>query len=163
MNNKPLGMPTTMFEAQERLRAGQATVSLPVGPKAPTDARKPKRRQRSNTGPQEGDSAGRWATLNAFHDIVARHLTPAEQLVWGHLFRWCRDGKASISTRQIAAGCGITGRTATLALAKLKAVGLVWVVSLSHHKGTASVYGLHSHPDLCLGKCMEAGRPRKPR
>jgi hypothetical protein len=162
VNNKPLGMPTTMSEAQERLRAGQATVSLPVGPKAPTDAQKPKRRQRSNTGPQDGDSAGRWATLNAFHDIVARHLTPAEQLVWGQLFRWCRDGKVSVSTRQIAAGCGIDKVTTTRALAKLKSAGLVWVVNLSRHKGTASVYGLHPHPDRCLGKCM-AARPRSPR
>jgi hypothetical protein len=163
MNDKPLGMPTTIFEAQERLRAGQATVSLPAGPMAPTDAPKLKRRQRSNTGSTEGHSTGRWATLNSFNDTVARHLTLAEQAVWRHLFRWCRDGKASVSTREIAAGCGIDKVTAGRALAKLKAVGLVWVVSLSRHKGTASVYGLHSHPDRCLQRCMDAWLRRSPK
>ncbi len=163
MNEKPLGMPTTIFEAQKRLRAGQATVALPAGPKARTDAPKPKRRQRSNTGSSEGDSAGRWATLNAFHDTVARHLTPVEQAVWSHLFRWCRGGKASVSTREIAAGCGVDKVTATRALAKLKAVGLVWVVILSRHKGKASVYGLHSHPDRCLQRCMDTRRRRSPK
>jgi hypothetical protein len=144
-------------EADRLAAAGPA-----ADPKASQAAQKPRRRQRSNTGPQDGDSAGRWTTLNAFHDIVARHLTPAEQLVWGQLFRWCRDGKVSISTRGIADACGINKATATRALAKLKSVGLVWVVNLSRHKGTGSLYGLHPHPDRCLQKCVDA-RPRNPR
>jgi hypothetical protein len=116
---------------------------------------------KAKPGKPAGD-AGRWATLNAFVDIIAPHLTLAEQAVWVRLYRWCREGKVSASTRQIAAGCGITAKTATAAVKGLRDVGLVWVVSLSHHKGTASVYGLHPHPDRCLGKCMEA-RPRQPR
>jgi hypothetical protein len=107
--------------------------------------------------------AGRWATLNAFHDTVARHLTPAEQAVWGHLFRWCREGKVSASARGIATACGIDKETASLAISKLKAVGLVWAVSISRHKGTASVYGMHPHPDRCLQRCIDAGRPSRPK
>ena len=127
-------------------------------PGTPARAAPPK----AKPGKPAGD-AGRWATLNAFHDIVARHLTPAEQLVWGQLFRWCRDGKVSISTRGIADACGINKETVTLSLSRLKSVGLVWVVSLSRHKGKASVYGLNPHPDRCLGKCQVSGRPQKPK
>jgi hypothetical protein len=152
-------MPKSAEEAQARLAAinqseVEARAAQPVvAPQAPT--RKP--------GGKRKASAGRWATLNAFHDTVARHLPPTEQAVWSHLFRWCRDGKVSVSTREIAAGCGIDKVTATRALAKLKAVGLVWVVKLSRHRGTASVYGLHQHPDQCVRTCVDGSGPRKPR
>jgi hypothetical protein len=150
-------------EAYKAQLAAAVAAAPSIGQTASSDAPKPKRRQRSNTGSPEGDSAGRWVTLNSFNDTVARHLTLAEQAVWAHLFRWCRDGKASVSTREIASGCGVDKVTATRALAKLKAVGLVWVVSLSRHKGTASVYGLHSRPDRCLQRCMDARRRRSPK
>ena len=143
--------------ARERMivEAGKAAPpAAPGGPPAASAAPKAKPRRRAG-------EAGRWATLNAFHDTIARHLAPAEQAVWGQLFRWCREGKVSASTRGIADACGIDKETATFALAKLKAVGLVWPVNLSRHKGTASVYGLHPHPDLCLGKCQESARPRR--
>lgn len=150
-------------EAYKTLLAAAVAAAPPIGPTASTVGPKPKRRQRSNTATLDGDSAGRWATLNAFHDTVARHLTTVEQAAWAHLFRWCRDGKASVSTREVAAGCGIDKVTASRALAKLKAVGLVWVVSLSRHKGTASVYGLHPNPDRCLQRCMDARRLHSPK
>jgi hypothetical protein len=150
---------TAIEEAQERFRATTQAAAAARAAQATVTPQKASRKP----GAKGKTDAGRWATLNAFHDTVARHLTLAEQAVWSHLFRWCRDGKVSVSTREIAAGCGIDKETATLALAKLKAVGLVWVVNLSRHKGTASVYGLHPHPDSCLQQCQAAGRPRKPR
>jgi hypothetical protein len=102
----------------------------------------------------------RWATLNAFVDVIAEHLTPSEQVVWVNLFRNARDGKSATTTRQIAARCGLDAKTVTAALSLLKTVGLVWVVSASRVKGVASVYGLHPHPDRCLQRCMDAGAAR---
>ncbi len=150
---------TTTEEALERFRADIQAAAAARAAKAvaapQASAQKP--------GGKRAASAGRWATLNDFHDTVARHLTLAEQAVWSQLFRWCRDGKASVSTRQVAAGCGIDKVTATRALAKLKAVGLVWGVKLSRHRGTASVYGLHQYPEKCLQRCVDAVQARKPK
>jgi len=152
-------MPRSMEEAKARLHASKQP---PASHQATQTALAIQKASRKPAAKGKAD-AGRWATLNAFHDNIARHLTLAEKAVWAHLFRWCRDGKVSVSTREIAVGCGINKETASLALARLKEFGLVWEVSLSRHKGTASVYGLHPHPDRCLQKCMDAIRPRKPR
>ncbi len=104
--------------------------------------------------------AFRWAMLNAFCDSVARHLTPAEQAVWHYLFRHCRDGKASVSTRGVSAAVNVTPKTVTAALRWLKDRRLVWEIAKSSHKGTASLYGLHQNPERIAEACRTANLPR---
>jgi hypothetical protein len=104
--------------------------------------------------------AYRWAMLNAFCDAVAQHLTPAEQAVWHYLFRHCRDGKASVSTRGVSAAVNVTPKTVTAALRWLKDRRLVWEIAKSSHKGTASLYGLHQNPERIAEACRTANLPR---
>lgn len=103
---------------------------------------------------------GRWATLNEFFDLVAPHLTTTEQAVWVYLFRWCRDGKSSASTRGMAYGVNVTPKTVTAALRWLKDRGLVWEIAKSKHKGSASLYGVHPHPGRFVQLCETANRAR---
>ena len=104
--------------------------------------------------------AGRWAMLNAFSDLVGPHLTPAEQAVWVYLFRHCRHGKASVSTRGISAAVNVTPKTVTAALRWLKDRRLVWEIAKSSHKGTASIYGVHPNPERMAEACRVANLPR---
>jgi hypothetical protein len=110
--------------------------------------------------PGRSDDAKRWATLNEFEDLVARHLTLAEQGVWHHLFRWCRDGKSSVSTRGIATNLGVAPNTVTAALRWLKDRGLIWEIAKSTNKGSASLYGVHPRPGQFVHLCETANRPR---
>ena len=110
--------------------------------------------------PGRSDDAKRWATLNEFEDHVARHLTLAEQAVWHHLFRWCRDGKSSVSTRAIATAKGLAPNTVTAALRWLKDRGLIWEIAKSTNRGAASVYGVHPRPGQFVQLCENANRPR---
>jgi hypothetical protein len=114
------------------------------------------------------EDAKRWDTLNDFEDYVARYLTPAEQAVWHYLFRWCRDGKVSASTRRVAAMIGVDPKTVTAALATLKKAKLLWEIAISSHRGEASVYGMNGRPVQTVKACeaiarsREGRRPRRP-
>ena len=108
----------------------------------------------------DAGDGGRWATFNAFVDHVAEFLTPTESKVWVYLFRWCRGGTSSVSTRQMADRLELDPKTVTSALRTLKKTGLLWEIAKSSNKGTASVYGLHAHPDLCRQACADAGLRR---
>ena len=151
-------MSDSLQEARERFQA--ATNSAAADRAAKSAA--PPQKAVPKAGARAKANAGRFPTLNGFRDVIARHLTPAEQIVWHHLYRWGRDGIVSASTRETAAACGIDKVTVTRAMKKLKTVGLVWDVKLSRNKGTASIYGLHPQPDACLRACMDAGRRQKP-
>jgi hypothetical protein len=109
---------------------------------------------------RRSDDAKRWTTLNEFEDCVARHLTPAEQIVWQHLFRHCRDGRSSVSTRRMAESLGLAPNTTTAALQWLKARRLVWEIVKSTHRGASSVYGLHQNPGRLADDCAAANEPR---
>ena len=113
-----------------------------------------------SVGGPSGES-GRWATLNAFEDLVANHLSPTEQAVWHYLFRWCRDGTASASVRDLASTRGLDSKTAAKALSSLIAVGLVWYVFKASHKGKRSVFAMHLHPAQCREACEVAEAPRR--
>lgn len=106
------------------------------------------------------EDAKRWTTLNEFEDCVARHLTPAEQIVWHQLFRHCRDGRSSVSTRRMAESLGLAPNTTTAALQWLKARRLVWEIVKSTHRGASSVYGLHQNPGRLADDCAAANEPR---
>lgn len=107
------------------------------------------------------DDARRWDTLNEFEDVIAPHLTTAEQSVWHHLFRhWCK-GATKSSARDMALNRGIDLKTASKALAHVIAVGLVGYVFKSAHKGERSVFWLHLHPSECREACVAAAAPRK--
>lgn len=139
--------------AQDGRRPGGSGERPPAGKAA---ARRPR--------PEAGiGDAGRWATFNSFADLIAEHLTLAEQAVWEYLFRHARDGVAGASTRDIATRRGIDPKTVTAALAHLRKVGLVWPVHLSKLRGTASRYGIHPHPDRCLQRCIDANAGRSGR
>ena len=106
------------------------------------------------------DDAKRWATLNEFEDCVARHLTPAEQVVWHHLFRHCREGRSSVSTRGMAELLGVAPNTATASLRWLKDRRLIWEIVKSTHRGASSIYGLHQNPGRLADDCAAANEPR---
>ena len=106
------------------------------------------------------DDAKRWATLNDFEDCVARHLTPAEQIVWHHLFRHCREGRSSVSTRGMAELLGVAPNTATASLRWLKDRRLIWEIAKSNHRGASSIYGLHQNPGRLADACAAANEPR---
>ena len=107
------------------------------------------------------DDAKRWDTLNQFEDVIAPHLTTAEQSVWHHLFRHCRGGATKSSARDMALNRGIDLKTASKALAHVIAVGLVGYVFKSAHKGERSVFWLHLHPAERREACVAAAAPRK--
>jgi hypothetical protein len=115
------------------------------------------------------DDAKRWDTLNEFEDEIAANLTLAEQAVWHNLFRWCRDGKVSASTRRVAAMIGVDPKTVTAALATLKKTKLLWEIAISSHRGEASVYGMNGRPAKTVKACeaiaksREGRRPRQPK
>jgi len=107
------------------------------------------------------EDAKRWKTLNEFEDLIAPHLTTAEQSVWHHLFRHCRGGAAKSSARDMALNRGIDLKTASKALAHVIAVGLVGYVFKSAHKGERSAFWLHLYPSECQDACVAAAAPRK--
>ncbi len=113
------------------------------------------------TAKGRSEDAKRWDTLNEFEDVIAPHLTTAEQSVWHHLFRHCRGGAAKSSARDMALNRGIDLKTASKALAHVIAVGLVGYVFKSAHKGERSVFWLHLHPAECREACVAAAAPRK--
>jgi hypothetical protein len=144
-------MPRSIEEAKARLHAStqpaashQATRTAVAVQKA---SRKPAAKGKADVG--------RWATLNAFHDLCKPLLGSHEREVWEHLFRHARDGIATASTRQIAEHHGFGLWRVTAALKVLIEAGLVWPVALSKHKGSASRYGLNPKPSNCVPKLME--------
>ena len=144
-------MPKSAEEAQARLASinqseVEARAAQPVAvPQSPT--RKP--------GGKRTASAGRFVTLNDFHDFCKPLLQSHEREVWQHLYRHARDGIATASTRQIAEHHGFGLWRVTVALKVLIEAGLVWPVALSKHKGSASRYGLNPKPFNCVPKLKE--------
>lgn len=104
-------------------------------------------------------SKARWVTYNTFVDLVAPRLTLAEREVWNRMFRHTRNGICETSVRQLATDANIGRATAERALRQLCEYGLVWPVWKSRDRSKASKYGLHDHPELCLGRIPERGKP----
>lgn len=99
--------------------------------------------------PDNGD-ASRWRTLNTFVDLIARHLSLVEIVVWMVLFRDCRDGTVKASQRNLASRSGASERSVVRAMRRLRDVRLVEVVKASKSKGEASLYRLEERPERCL-------------
>ena len=142
---------TTTEEALERFRADIQAAAAARAAKTVAAQQSPARKP----GGKRTASAGRWATLNAFHDLCKPLLGSHEREVWEHLFRHARDGIATASTRQIAEHHGFGLWSVTAALKVLIEAGLVWPVALSKHKGSASRYGLNPKPSNCVPKLIE--------
>ena len=144
-------MPKTIEEAKARLHASNQPVASHQAAQTAVAVQKASRKP----GAKGKADAGRWATLNAFHDLCKPLLGSHEREVWEHLFRHARDGIATASTRQIAEHHGFGLWRVTAALKVLIEAGLVSPVALSKHKGSASLYGLNSKPGNCVPKLIE--------
>lgn len=110
---------------------------------------KSKRRQSGTTSTSRPDSS-RWATLNTFVDVIARHLSPVEIAVWLVLFRDCRRDTVEASQRNLATRSGACERSVVRAMRTLRTARLVEVVKVSESKGEASLYRLEARPERCL-------------
>jgi hypothetical protein len=108
------------------------------------------------TAPQPNHRKGdRWATYNAFIDVIAPHLTLAERAVWHVMFRHARDGRCETTARQLASASSISISTAQLALNRLQRAKLVWPIWKSKDRAKASKYGIHPHPAECLARLLQ--------
>lgn len=104
----------------------------------------------------------RWATFNAFMDVIAPRLTLAERAVWLLMFRHARGGTCETSVRMLAAGAAIGRATAERALRQLSEYGLVRAVWKSRDKSRASKYAVHPQPDRCIGNLPSSHEPSSP-
>jgi len=101
---------------------------------------KPKRRK-------TGDTAGRFAVLNAFADAGARLVNPTAQACWWIIYRETKpDGLARVSHGRVADCIGVSRLTATRAIRRLERAGLLTVVRRGGLAGGASTYRVHSTP-----------------
>lgn len=109
-----------------------------------------------------GDAAARFVTLNTFVDQVMRRLSPVESLVWIVAFRDCRNGQSSTSSQDLATRTGCSLRAVKTAVKALCKAGLMTPVTLSRHKGTASIYAVTTQPHLCVSKLPVRPRRQRP-
>lgn len=107
--------------------------------------------------PRNGD---RWATYNAFIDMIAPRLTLAERAVWHVMFRYARNGICETSERSIAIQANIDKATAGRALRQLVRLQLVWPLFKSASKGTPSRYGVHPQPHKRLSATIALAEQR---
>lgn len=103
----------------------------------------------------------RWATFNAFMDVIAPRLTLAERAVWLVMFRHARNGVCETTVRMLANGASVSRSTAAAALRRLEASGLVWAIWKSKDKARASKYGIHGQPYTCLPRVMGQDDPSR--
>lgn len=140
------------------VRAHRATVVAsrePIdGTTNPAKGDSPRRRDKSRAG-------DRWATLNAFVDVIAPRLTLAERAVWLVMFRHARDGVVQTSERQLATAARIDKATAGRALRQLVELRLAWPVMKSRSKESTSRYGLHPRPSACLSAVVAKAERRE--
>lgn len=136
---------TDMDRRQAERRAQNKAASGPVPdagkPTAPSKAQQPAARK-----------SDRWATYNAFVDVIAPRLTLAERAVWHIMFRHARNGVCETTARLLASAADISPTTAQAALSRLHRAGLVWPIWKSKDKAKASRYGIHSSPAACLAR-----------
>ena len=92
--------------------------------------------------PRKGNSAGRFADLNAFADYALGGLTGAEVKVWLILFRDTKaaTGVARTGQADIARRAGIDARTVRRALDTLGAKGMVTTVRRGKLNAGPSAY-----------------------
>jgi hypothetical protein len=95
-------------------------------------------------GERKGQTAGRFATINAFVDAGLAGLPPIAALTWIVLWRDTGpDGLARSSQAYIARRLGVSTRTVKRAIRRLRAEGLLAVVSTGGLNRGASVYRVH--------------------
>ena len=119
-------------------------------------------RRASPASPSARRKGDRWAALNGFVDVIAPRLSLAERSVWTLMFRHARGWVCETSVRFVAQGAAVSRSTAEAALARLQRAGLVWPITKSRHKGSASRYGMHPDPAACLGRLLADGEPSRP-
>ena len=83
---------------------------------------------KSKRKPKHHKTAGRFAVLNAFVDVVAGELIRSDILVWFILFRDTRNGTALTSQADIARRANLSVRTVGTAVRRLAKRGLLVVV-----------------------------------
>lgn len=139
-------VPITDLDRRQAERRAQAkAASEPVA-----DVRKPTAASKAQQ--PTARKSDRWATHNAFVDVIAPRLTLAERAVWHVMFRHARDGKCETTARLLASAANISPTTAQAALSRLQSAGLVWPIWKSKDKAQASKYGINSRPAECLAR-----------
>ncbi len=95
-------------------------------------------------------AAGRFGMLNCFVDSSARMVSTTAQACWLVLFRETKqDGLATVSHQQIAECIGMDRKTATRALQRLEATGLLTVVRRGGLRRGPGTYRIHATPKSC--------------
>lgn len=80
--------------------------------------------------------------LNAFIDNTAKGLKPTEALVWLALFRFARDGLATVPKATVAKRLGIDERTVSRSIRTLRKQNLVRIEYHGGKKGECNKYRL---------------------
>lgn len=139
-----------LYDGEELVRRVEAR---PAGAGAATTSTSRSRSRARSSGSSRtkgGGDSTRWATLNAFVDVVLRHLSPTEGRVWLILFRDARGDLVDASQRDLGRRAACGQKAAWRAMTYLRRVGLVEPVTLSRARNTASRYRLNPHPERCL-------------
>ena len=142
----------TDLDRRQAERVARAKAAQGQAKPTPSDASKATGNGEPQPKPRNGE---RWATYNAFVDVIAPRLTLAERAVWHVMFRHARDGRCETTARQLAAAANVSTSTAQAALARLDRVGLVWPIWKSTDKSKPSKYGMHPRPAECLPRLLK--------
>lgn len=119
---------------------GQATAAKPSSPGAVSGVRGAHNRRSAPGTPR---SKHRFETVNMFIDVTMRGVTARAAQVWLILWRdtkpngLARTGVSDLATR---AGCSVS--TAKRALAELRRLGLIVVITRGHEGGGPTCYRL---------------------
>lgn len=148
-------MSDDIHEARKRFQAATNSAAADRAAKSALPPQKavPKPGARAKAG------AGRWATHNAFVDVIAPHLTLAERAIWHVMFRHTLNGTCETTARLLASATNVSISTAQLALSRLHRAGLVWPIWKSKDRSKASKYGIHPNPADCLPRVIQQDEP----
>jgi hypothetical protein len=102
------------------------------------------------TKPAVKTPAALWELLNTLDNGMPENVfLTSDALVWLAIFRYGRDGEATVSEQTIASQIGLSERTVKRAVAELKRMGLIEVTRGNNLKQTPS--------DYCLPNALPAG------
>lgn len=120
---------------------GEATAAKPSSPRAVSGVRGAPADRRS--APATPKSKHRFETVNTFIDVTMRGVTARAAQVWLILWRDTKpNGLARTGVSDLANRAGCSVSTAKRALAELRRLGLIVVITRGHEGGGPTCYRL---------------------